>query len=274
MNLPRLLSIGEFAAATQLSLKALRLYDEQQLLRPARIDSGSGYRYYRRDQVPLGRLIRTLRDMSLPLADIARVAVAEGVVAERLLSQFAGDLDLRYAREKRAFQRALLLLRGASRAEALTVGERKRPAMTVVVRPFLTDRAHLYERIRAQVAAARAALKQAGLEALAESYCRLTEPMSDEESEVELLSPIEATASVPQELTFRHLPAARCAVISTSGLSLQGAEFSAAFDAMFDWFDRHGYRAIDVPWLSDTGSGAESSAELLWAYEPGPGSTR
>ena len=79
MATSRLLSIGEFAAATQLSLKALRLYDEQQLLRPARIDSASGYRYYRSDQVSIGRLIRTLRDMGLPLADIARVAVAEGV---------------------------------------------------------------------------------------------------------------------------------------------------------------------------------------------------
>lgn len=31
----RLLSIGEFAAATQLSLKPLRLYDEQRLLHPS-----------------------------------------------------------------------------------------------------------------------------------------------------------------------------------------------------------------------------------------------
>ena len=56
----RLLSIGEFAAATQLSQKALRIYDEQRLLVPARIDTATGYRYYSSDQVPLGRLVRTL----------------------------------------------------------------------------------------------------------------------------------------------------------------------------------------------------------------------
>ena len=69
----RLLSIGEFAAATQLSQKALRIYDEQRLLPPARIDTTTGYRYYSSDQVPLGRLIRTLREMNLALTDIAKV---------------------------------------------------------------------------------------------------------------------------------------------------------------------------------------------------------
>ena len=274
MTTSRLLSIGEFAAATQLSPKALRLYDEQQLLRPAKIDEASGYRYYRSDQVSLGRLIRTLRDMSLPLADIARIVVVDGASAERLLSQFAGELDSRYAREKRAFGHALLLLRGARRADVLTVEARTRPAMTVVVRSFLTDRAHFLERMRAHVAAARVTLKEARLRPLHEPYCRLIEPLSDEEAQIELLSPVEASSAIPGELTFRHLTPAHCAVVSTDGMSLQGAEFSAAFDAMFDWFDRNGFRAMDVPWLSHTGRDFKASAELLWAYEPGPGSAR
>ena len=40
----RLLSIGAFAQATRLSPKALRLYDELGLLRPARVDEWTGYR--------------------------------------------------------------------------------------------------------------------------------------------------------------------------------------------------------------------------------------
>jgi DNA-binding transcriptional MerR regulator len=130
-----LLSIGEFAAATQLSPKALRLYDEQRLLQPARIDAASGYRYYRRDQVALGRLIRTLRDMELSLADVARIVAAGGARAEVLLSELARERDHRYTWEKRAFQGALLLLRDAPRSDSLPIEEKTRPAMTVVVRP-------------------------------------------------------------------------------------------------------------------------------------------
>ena len=39
MEQVRLMSIGEFAAAAGLSAKALRLYDEMGLLRPAEVDS-------------------------------------------------------------------------------------------------------------------------------------------------------------------------------------------------------------------------------------------
>ena len=41
---PPFLTIGEFARASRLSPKALRLYDELGLLRPVRVDEYSGYR--------------------------------------------------------------------------------------------------------------------------------------------------------------------------------------------------------------------------------------
>src|SRR5262245_9767850 len=103
----RLLSIGEFAAATQLTAKALRLYDEQDLLRPAATDAGTGYRYYRSDQVVTGRLIRTLRAMDLPLVQIAELTAGAGTIAQTRLAELAQEIDRRYARQKRAFQETL-----------------------------------------------------------------------------------------------------------------------------------------------------------------------
>ena len=46
VDMENLLSIGEFASASQLSQKALRLYGENALLPPAWVDPDSGYRYY------------------------------------------------------------------------------------------------------------------------------------------------------------------------------------------------------------------------------------
>jgi DNA-binding transcriptional MerR regulator len=100
------LSIGEFAAATQLTPKALRLYDEQGLLRPAKT-TGSGYRVYAVEQVSVGRLIRALRDMSLSLAQIAQVIEAESLQSEMLLREFLIEAEQRYARERRAYQSAV-----------------------------------------------------------------------------------------------------------------------------------------------------------------------
>jgi DNA-binding transcriptional MerR regulator len=41
-----LLNIGAFALATGLSIPALRRYDEIGLLKPAQVDSDTGYRRY------------------------------------------------------------------------------------------------------------------------------------------------------------------------------------------------------------------------------------
>ncbi|MEO3750098.1 MerR family transcriptional regulator [Streptomyces sp. B6B3] len=69
----RLLTIGAFARAVRLSPKALRLYDELGLLRPAAVDGESGYRYYDPAQVERARLIAWLRRLGMPLARIRRV---------------------------------------------------------------------------------------------------------------------------------------------------------------------------------------------------------
>ena len=67
------MSIGEFARDPRLSAKALRLYDELGLLAPARVDEGSGYRFYEPGQLKQARLIAALRQLQVPLAEIKAV---------------------------------------------------------------------------------------------------------------------------------------------------------------------------------------------------------
>jgi DNA-binding transcriptional MerR regulator len=68
-----LMTIGAFARKTRLSLKALRLYDELGLLRPASVDEATGYRHYSDDQVEQARLIALLRRLEMPLERIGQV---------------------------------------------------------------------------------------------------------------------------------------------------------------------------------------------------------
>jgi protein phosphatase len=67
------LTIGTFARASRLSPKALRLYDELGLLRPARVDPVSGYRLYEPAQLERARLVAWLRRLGMPLAGIKEV---------------------------------------------------------------------------------------------------------------------------------------------------------------------------------------------------------
>src|SRR6201996_3678556 len=67
-----LLPTGEFSRRTGLSLKALRIYDELGLLKPARVEPGSGRRGYATTQIRPARLIGMLRRAGLRPARDAR----------------------------------------------------------------------------------------------------------------------------------------------------------------------------------------------------------
>jgi DNA-binding transcriptional MerR regulator len=65
-----LMSIGQFAGLSRLSAKALRLYDELGLLPLARVDPDSGYRWYAAGQLDNARMVASLRQIGVPLAQI------------------------------------------------------------------------------------------------------------------------------------------------------------------------------------------------------------
>jgi DNA-binding transcriptional MerR regulator len=68
-----MLTIGELAWLSQVTVETLRHYDRVGLLTPARLDQFTGYRYYRLDQLPRLNRILALRDLGLPLKEIARL---------------------------------------------------------------------------------------------------------------------------------------------------------------------------------------------------------
>jgi hypothetical protein len=75
-RLSGLLTTGEFARRSRLSVKALRLYDRSGLLRPAEVHPGNGYRRYAEHQLYAARLIVLLRRLDMPLSQIAEILAA------------------------------------------------------------------------------------------------------------------------------------------------------------------------------------------------------
>ena len=71
-----LVPIGRFSKICRLTIPALRLYDELDLLRPALVDPDSGYRYYSLAQAPDAERIRRLREIDMPLDEIRAVLAA------------------------------------------------------------------------------------------------------------------------------------------------------------------------------------------------------
>src|SRR5262245_20217690 len=63
--------IGDFSKFTRVSVRMLRHYDQLGLLKPARIDPATSYRYYSADQLPQLNRILALRDLGFSREQIA-----------------------------------------------------------------------------------------------------------------------------------------------------------------------------------------------------------
>jgi DNA-binding transcriptional MerR regulator len=76
--------VGEFAKMSQVSARMLRHYDELGLLKPARVDSFTGYRYYSATQLTRLRRLLALRDMGLSLEQVG-LLLDNDITPEQLL---------------------------------------------------------------------------------------------------------------------------------------------------------------------------------------------
>lgn len=81
--------IGAFARLCRLTVKAVRHYDAEGLLAPARVDPSSGYRYYTAEQVPAATTIALLRRLDVPIPVVRDVLAApdDAAVAAVLAGQ-------------------------------------------------------------------------------------------------------------------------------------------------------------------------------------------
>jgi DNA-binding transcriptional MerR regulator len=64
------ISIGRFSLLSGLSVRALRLYDELEILKPAVVMQHNQYRYYHHDQLETAKQIKSYRNFDLPLEQI------------------------------------------------------------------------------------------------------------------------------------------------------------------------------------------------------------
>jgi effector-binding domain-containing protein len=69
--------IGRFSVITRLSQKALRYYDQKEILVPEAKDPFTGYRYYTGSQIQQGIKIKHLTDLGLNLEEIQKYIEAE-----------------------------------------------------------------------------------------------------------------------------------------------------------------------------------------------------
>ena len=116
-------SIGQFSRITGLTVKTIRLYHEKAVLKPAWIDEETGYRYFDQADVERARIIRRLRELDFPLAEIRELLEAEADYDQ------TGVLPLLERQRQRIQERQAGLNRIATSLDEVIVREREAFAM-------------------------------------------------------------------------------------------------------------------------------------------------
>lgn len=238
-----LVPIGRFSAICRLSRKALRLYDEMGLLRPAWVDPDSGYRYYAVAQALEAEKIRLLRSLEVPLEEIVEL-LRDPAGRQPLLERHRRRLEERVD-QLHALLASLSTLetedvmtryevRTKDVAPQQVIGIR----MTSRIADMSRDAAGAYGELFAHLG--RAAAAPAG-PPLALYH---TEPGDDGELDVEFCVPVGRPMSGAGRVAGRELPGGRAAYTLHAG-GYDGV--GPAYAALQRWLQEHGHEGAGAP---------------------------
>lgn len=244
-----LIPIGQFAAASRLSLKALRLYDENGLLPPARVDPDSGYRYYRLEQLRDATLIWLLRRAGMPLAEIRRFLVDPAPVRVDEYERALED-EISVRREILRYVRRLLEEGHMFEVQTKHVGEQRYVSRTGRVRVAELERFIV-----------------STIDELAKSN-----PLSDHaftlyhgEVNEQADGPVEVC--VPTRDGDKRLPAGEVAYTVATGAQCTFPEIIGAYDAVAGWAKEQGRELAGAPreiYRFDPDRGEVPRMEIAW----------
>ena len=238
-----MLKIGEFSKLAQVSPKALRLYDERGLLRPAWIDRFTGYRYYKAEQLATLHSILALKDLGFSLDQIGELLAGDLGADElgRMMRERQRELSRHIAAEEARLLRVEARLRQIERTEPA-------PRSDVVLKPVRPLKvAGMRRTLPGQEALPdllddfRLELRRQGLPlpvpVMGIYYDRVYRESS---LDVEVAAPLAGRLDEAREITVHELPGAE--LMACTLFRGPYAGLPQAYEAVIAWLDSGGYR--------------------------------
>jgi DNA-binding transcriptional MerR regulator len=243
-----LLPIGRFSRLSGLTIKALRHYDEIGLLRPARVDGSSGYRYYAVAQVREAEGIRRLRSLEVPLDEIRGLLGSEDQTVRERLVVHRARIEGRAVETRRILGELDRLIDGKEKlvpeAKDLIKFEleiKDAPARRVAV---VRERAHQDEMTNVVPAAIDRVAHAIGMRHAGPPCCRCPFPDSDGYLDTEIGWPVPEDVEPDPPVEITTYGGTRSLVMKHVG---PYEELSRSYRLMTEAMDEHGLVAAADP---------------------------
>ena len=270
-----MIKIGDFARLNQVSVVTLRYYDEMDLLKPVKVDTFTGYRFYSADQLPRLNRILALKDLGFSLEQI-RLLLADGLKLEQLrgmLTLQRNEVAKRISEEQERLNRIEARLRQIELEDKMPnydVLVKTVPAMLVAARrvtiptndqvpqylgPAFTE---AYEHIRKQVA------KDTG-----PCFTLWHSPADVYENEdAEAAVPIDRPLKETDLVKVYELPPTQVASVVHQG---NFEDFTQGHAALLEWIHANGYIIVgpyrEIYIQHNQGTSSNSTTEIQFPVE-------
>jgi DNA-binding transcriptional MerR regulator len=262
---------GRFAQLARLSRKALRIYAEMGLLRPAHINPETNYRYYTLSQLEDAHRINKLRDLGMSLESIRETLRAWGTPEfAALLEHHREDL----LRQATAVQTALENVEDLLKAPAqnYTVHTKHVSSQRYLgVRAWCDpdDSCDFISKAQQQLLHVA---KENLLELAGSSLARYHDDEREDAWDVEVCLPISghAPASLPKEVYSSALPNGTAAFTVHSGDCGGDRGMQDAYKVVWSWLHEHGHETVGGPMEvyvfddTNTDNPADYRTEVAW----------
>jgi DNA-binding transcriptional MerR regulator len=263
-----MLTIGGFASAARLSLKALRLYDQLGILKPSYVDPESGYRYYHVDQLYPARLIRMMRQTDMPLATIRQVLAAAPADAEALVRGYWEARERRMVQARQVLHEVVAYLRKEVAMIALEVSVKTvepQPIMSVTRRLKVEQ---LDGHIRDSLGRLYALAEAQGSVVSGPPFGIYHGPVNhDDDGPIEVCLPVRGVSADADDVVARELAGGTVAYVMLNGDQCEFPAVLEGYDSVYDWIRQNGYQIVEPPreiWHSQPGEA--SQFEVAWLF--------
>ena len=259
--------MGDFSRATHLSVKTLRHYHQVGLLEPVTVNPDTGYRYYSAGQIPTAQVIRRLRDLEIPVADVKAVLAAPDAPARNaLIAAHLNRLEAELAQTRDAVESLRNLLQPPE--GPMAIEHRSVPAAAAAAVRAVVDRADVLAWWQGALGELQATVRAQGLHATGPSGgVYASELFQHDRGEAIMFIPVEGRVRAVGRVTPIVIPATELAIICHYG-SLTDADLSYA--ALGAYATAHEI-SVDGPLreyylrgASDTPEEAEWRTEIGW----------
>lgn len=251
--------IGMFSKLGRVTIKTLRHYDEEGLLRPAHIDEENGYRYYTADQLLRLNQIVALRQMGFSIPEIAGVVDGRnvnGILLQRM-AELTADQE-RVADQLFRLQTYMTEQKEGHQMDYQAV-IKEIPAYTVFyAERVVPDYAALNEIMPA--IGKQVSEQNPGIACVKPDYCfniYLDGEYRERDVRVAVCQAVTGKGKDADGITFKELPAVTVVSVLHRGPYERLGE---AYAYAMQWVEKSGYRIcdnlresyIDGPWNQDS----------------------